>query len=254
MTERVAEWLGTEGCRLEYKTHEAFANVDPSVVTGMGLYVPNAEGVPREIDVFASITREYGPSALGWNRVAHVALICECKYSKGVPWILLCHDKTPGGDLSALPHSHSLDDHVCNVAANNSLHFTMSPPFAHALTAFKADTSGRKDVAYDSLRKISDAAWDYAQRLYPPAHFLFVIPVLVVDGPLLRARFDPKDGGGKFVAEEVEYGRLSWRGSHDFTGVDVVQADHLSTYARVAVDSMRALHDGMAPFVGRRLG
>src|SRR5882724_3394627 len=79
--EKVAEWLGTQGYRLEYLTHKAMD--DAGLGASISDYIENGDGTFREIDVSASKYCYHGDGEV------HFRWIGECKYSEDKPWVML---------------------------------------------------------------------------------------------------------------------------------------------------------------------
>ncbi|MBN1523867.1 MAG: hypothetical protein JW904_05250 [Spirochaetales bacterium] len=80
--EEVSGWLEEQGCKLEYKTYNAFKSAGMNVI--MNHYFESKEGINREIDVVAKVNN------CGEGKDLHlVNVFCECKYSKDKAWILL---------------------------------------------------------------------------------------------------------------------------------------------------------------------
>ena len=81
LEDKVSEWLSQQGYRLEYLTHKDL--MDAGLHSTLGNYVESAEGQSREIDVSAfGEVKNSDPPIL-------VKVLCECKYSKKNPWVLL---------------------------------------------------------------------------------------------------------------------------------------------------------------------
>lgn len=229
LTNKVEEWLGKEGYRLEYITHNALKGVGLRPV--MSNYVESANGLSREIDVTARIT-----SDLEVAKPATVCLMCECKYSVDKPWILL-QSGLPANikcDWGALPKSPDLDKISGDIEKYarflcGSWHFAIEQYFAHNLV--QAFRKNNRDIAFDSLKKIANAAWDYVEtphRLGVNA-YIIAIPSIIVEAPLYCASFDHEKD--QFAVKKVPYGRLSWGGCRNGTLVDIVHARAINEYA-----------------------
>lgn len=225
---KVEAWLGKEGYRLEYLTHKAFT--DAGLTSVIGDYIETTEGKPREIDVTAHETLKSDPTAV-------VRVMCECKYSSAQPWVLMSSDLFGNfwTDWMSLPQSQAIRAYSSIVGeyeaqCAGSWHFDKRQPFAHGLV--QALRKDNHDIAYNALQKIANAAWDYVENPERKGHsvHLVTIPCLVVDAPLLFARFDYK--ADKFIAKSVPYGRISWTGCRGGTVVDVVHVSSLKEYAQ----------------------
>lgn len=229
LTNKVEEWLGCEGYRLEYITHKALNDV--GLTTVMSDYVESANGSLREIDITASLTPD-----LGIAKSTLVRLMCECKYSVDKPWILL-QSGIPANlwcDWLSLPKSpdlHEISEDIEKYARSlsGSWHFAGEQYFAHNLV--QAFRKNNRDIAFDSLKKIANAAWDYVETPHRRGAnaYLIAIPSIIVEAPLYWACFDHEKY--QFVVKEVPYGRLSWGGCRNGTIVDIVHARAINEYA-----------------------
>lgn len=238
LSTKVADWLAKEGYVLEFRTHQAFQRA--GLHATMGHYLDDPAGNQREIDVTVLVegTEPNAPTL--------IRVLCECKYSSDKPWVLLDSGLRANmfADWHSLPQSPNLRakaPHIEEVARwlVDSWHFSLDRTFAHSL--LQVFRSGNRDVAYDSLRKISNAAWDwteYAARSDTTRCFI-AIPTLVVDAPLFSARYAADEG--RFMVNEVSMGRLSWSGCRGGTVVDVVAARALNEYAEALKETCSRL-------------
>lgn len=112
---------------------------------------------------------------------------------------------------------------------SGSWHFASEQYFAHNLV--QAFRKNNRDIAFDSLKKIANAAWDYVETPHRRGAnaYLIAIPSIIVEAPLYWAYFDHEKC--QFVVKEVPYGRLSWGGCRNGTLVDIVHARALNEYA-----------------------
>jgi hypothetical protein len=228
LSTKVADWLAKEGYVLEYRTHQAFGKA--GLKATMGHYLDGPAGNQREIDVTALV------QASDPNVSTIIRILCECKYSSEKPWVLLDSGLRANvfSDWHSLPQSANLRAKAAYIEGFarwlvESWHFSLDRTFAHSLV--QVFRSGNHDVAYDALKKIANAAWDWADH---PARSdanvcLIAIPALVVDAPLFSARYAADEG--RFIVDEVSMGRLSWSGCRGGTVVDVVSARALDEYA-----------------------
>lgn len=238
LSTKVADWLANEGYVLEYRTHQALQRA--GLAATMGHYIEDPAGSQREIDVAALVEDADASSAV------HVRVLCECKYSSDKPWVLLDSGLRANivVDWHSLPQSANLRakaSHVEELARwlVESWHFSLDRTFAHSLV--QVFRKGNRDVAYDSLKKISNAAWDWAER---PARSgatgcFIAIPTLVVDAPLFSAQYAADEAS--FIVNEVSMGRLSWSGCRGGTVVDVVAARALDEYAGAVKETCERL-------------
>jgi len=236
---KVADWLNTQGYPLEYRTYWSFFGKFGGSC-GLGSYIETTDGTAREIDVYAYQTHLELEKGIGF----HLRVICECKYSRDKPWILLYGNLDKSWivtDWMHTPRSRRLyempnlsDARVKGLLQKleKSFHFSQGVHLAHNLVqAFSKP--GEQDSAYNSLRKITHAAWDFlriSEETLKTRIYEMVFPCLVVNGPLMGAWFDPTTGLIK--AQEVKYGRVCWQGCRNGTNVDVVHESALEEYAK----------------------
>ena len=155
MSEKIIGWLEKEGYRLEYMTHKAFR--DAGFTANIGEYFMSAEGKLREIDVTAFIDSHQVDSD---EKVRLVRVMCECKYSKDNPWVMMTTGLTSDffADWISLPKSLYLS--IFNVKVfsqfqdflQTSWHFAEKQIFCTNL--IQALRKNNRDVAFDSLQKI----------------------------------------------------------------------------------------------------
>ncbi len=241
LTNKVEDWLGCEGYRLEYITHKALNDV--GLTTVMSNYVESADGSLREVDITASLMPD--PEM---TKLTSVRLMCECKYSVDKPWILL-QSGIPANlacDWLSLPKSpllHEISEDIEKYARLlfGSWHFDCGQYFAHNLV--QAFRKNNRDIAFDSLRKIANAAWDYVETPHRRGAkaYLIAIPSIIVEAPLYWACFDHEKH--QFVAKEVPYGRLSWGGCRNGTIVDIVHVRAINEYANTIRKTFNILID-----------
>lgn len=242
---KVEQWLDNQGYRLEHVAFHAFKKA--ALLAGLGYFVESGEEKPREIDAYA----HSGVIKLPSNRLLDVRVLCECKYSKDYPWVLMQTDlpRDTRDTWTALPKSSSLQHYNVEIAKHaitlqKAPLFRREAPVAYSLRQARINAKDNRDDAYDSLRKICNAAWDAADlhtllEGQPVNHI--VIPCLVVEAPLLEARFNPERGD--FETSEVTYGRVLWSGCNAGTLVDVVHASALDQYASELDGTFRLLSD-----------
>jgi hypothetical protein len=226
MEERVSEWVGNQGYRLEHVTYKAFKNARLDAV--MSAFLESAEGKSREIDVTAWGTYDDEPISL--------RVVCECKYSTD-PWVLVGCGQQPDYRTKwhAIPQSSSISKFWRFIEPVEKdlvpyWHFFRKTLIAHTIVQAFKDQKDNRDFAYQSLQKIANAAWDWAENdeKQKPTTFSVVIPCIVVDGPLLGATFDYD--AERFRSESIPSGRVLWSGCRNGTAVDIVQAQALDEY------------------------
>lgn len=242
LDERVGKWLAEEGYRVEYTVDKAFRDV--GVKSVMSNYFQTPEGTWREIDVTASMQ-----SQNTYVNPDIVRIMCECKYSKDKPWILMhsgLQSQQPT-DWICTPKSPNLNDKFLDLEStakyfSTSWHYLPKQFVAHNIVQAFRRKNKEKDMAFDALQKIANAAWDYAtgpsQR---GEHHVRIVcfPCLVIDGPLYWTWYDSEHGG--FHLQKAQYGRISWTGARGGTMVDVVQLDHIYDYAMAIKGSLQTM-------------
>ncbi len=233
---KVEKWLNRKGFPLEYKTYAAFAR--RPIQTGLGSYIESKEGKMREIDVFAYETHSSA------QYMAHVRVICECKYSRKKPWVLLYGNREKAdlhGHWLHTPRSKTLEfppqfnDEIRDGLAR-TIHFQEGFQVAHNLTQVLTDSD--QDRAYDALRKVCHAAWDFIEVWEPrftTKCYEMVFPCIVVDAPVYAASYDVKDE--RVNVKQIKFGRVCWQGRPPGTNVDVVHSSALETYAERVSES-----------------
>jgi hypothetical protein len=237
LDEKVRDWLESQGYRLEYEAHRAF--LDAGLSAAMGRYIDSRDGKPREIDVSVDQVAN--------NNGLHV--FCECKYSKAKPWLVMQSGAAPSQSLDWMrtPRFPSAI-HAQAIYQSPSMlptcwHFSEATVPGHTLIqGLKTDN---QDVAYDALKKIANAAWDYVETVGPYIENegletnIVVFPCLIVDGPLFAVQFDSEQG--EFQIIEINIGRIAWSGCRGGTMVDVVNVDALKLYAQEVAKTFKAL-------------
>jgi hypothetical protein len=244
--EKVNDWLAQHGYHLEYKTYKALRKA--GIPALMSTFLGGDEEMPREIDVIGELHEQGGVPAA-------VNVVCECKYSnKGHPWVLLQSESRSSFSIEwhALPQTESVKNlwkftKTCQHDFEQTWHFVRNAAFGHSLV--EALKEGNADVAYGAVQKISHAAWDYTAKPVPRGEFgpkdgtdyRVVIPCIVVDSPLLMAKFNHEKG--EFETTHIPFGRLFWQGVHNGTIIDVVQKDSLAVYAKKLFQTMNRIQE-----------
>lgn len=227
--------MNSQGFRLEYRAFAALWRRFPGHCR-LDDYFVSADGAPCEIDVTAQLSHWQIQRGYGFL----LRVLCECKYSKSKPWVLLYGNSDPSwliSDWLHVPRTAALRDmpKLSEEQAKElqkAFHFSEGIWLAHSIV--QAHTDGEQDRrgrAFDSLRKIAHAAWEFLDTAAAGATKLYgmAFPCLVLDGPLYAASFDPTTE--KVQAREISYGRLCWTGCQNGTTVDVVRADAVEEYA-----------------------
>lgn len=244
LKKQIETWINSEGYPLEYKAYSALKSQIPS--TDLGSYIESSDGVYREIDVCA----QQSHVDLETHRTFLARIICECKFSKKNPWVLLYG--VPGSRMSVVEWTHTPRSkllHSFPTGMSKYLYgelqdisfFSEGGDLAHNLVQANMKKESGRDHAYDSLRKITHSAWDVIERMEAAIGtelYVFVFPCLVVDTPLFAAVWDARSS--KICVREISYGRMCWHGCRSGTNVDVVHAKALDEYAAVVGRSMMA--------------
>src|SRR5581483_1656076 len=76
LEDKVCDWLGKEGYRLEYLAYRAFADV--GLAAALSTFVESEDGKQREIDAIGEFNDDF----------VSIRVVCECKYSH-TPWVVL---------------------------------------------------------------------------------------------------------------------------------------------------------------------
>jgi len=249
--DKVANWLRTEGYRIEFETARAFERVHLSA--RMGVYVGSEPTTRREIDVCA----DHSPWPAGPGTLGKIRIICECKYLRQ-PWVMLYGADACTDPLYFLttPKTKTLKAMGATPRDRDSLrqtfHFRGGLPVAHnVIEAFRRGDD--KDRAYAAMMKLADVSRISADGLdelnvggLGHVHAIF-LPLAVVAGPLLAASYDAdaKD----LNVKEVPWGRVNWAGGRSPMLIDIVRLDHIHEYVAEAAESAVLLGKLMAQFV-----
>lgn len=247
LSNKVNEWINTEGYGLEFRTHSALlAN---GLRSSMGFYVTVDGGPPSEIDVIADKATEFDGKA---GSYAFVRLLCECKYSDSHPWILFSTGNSGFSPLDwiSIPKS---EDMLAFFANRRHLskqffaapYFTARMPIGHNIVpAFRQPKD--RDDAYKALKKVAIAAWHLAESesAKKVRYSSIVIPCIVVDAKMFLATFDASRSC--MTAEPLMFGRVRWQGSGRLTYIDVVSAQSLGPYASMMSQSFNTMYKTMA--------
>lgn len=239
----VDSWVNQQGYPLEYATAHAFETAGYEVLIGSHLppdAQPERERKPeaREVDVRAW----RGPEGLLQDDSLLTVVICECKYSRKKPWLLLYSDMTVGftSSWAALPMTRWLAEasgpwleSMADSFSTNA-HLAGDRSFAHNLVQAHSNEQGGRDAAYKALMKIARLARVFAEDPFPTSQpqvtHAVVVPCLVVDAPLFEGRYEPKNG--RIRVTQTLFGQILWTGAGRRTVVDVVTRTNLEMYVR----------------------
>lgn len=237
LSERVADWLHTEGYPLEFATAAEFRKHGFHVRQGQHVRDKDSS-VPREIDVLADQTHDLGGAFV---RLHHVV---ECKYSHDKPWVVFT--SVAGGISPAACVAQTIG----SKAGEALLWAIAGDPAVHSLSHFavpeRPGFGGRQafakgqDLVYSALQSVTSLSTLVVRR-YAEGHrrasqalaFAAVaFPVVVVDGELFESYLDPQTGD--LVVKEANQLRLHWKGSEAWplhATIDIVRFSALGQFA-----------------------
>lgn len=232
------KWLNEQGYRLEYQASRAME--EAGFEASLGSMLAGSDGVQREVDVLArsrkcELVREQ-PYECAW--VEFAALI-ECKFAKR-PWIMLGDVRHPKAEglLAALPHSRSM--RLGRKAASRSLLQSDLSSFSSmrdslARSVVVSHSPRGDEDAYRTLQKVADLAWAASQS-EPAAKLgrgaIFILPVVIIDGPLFAATYAAEEGRFRIARRRI--GHLLWSAPKlPLTLIDLVEASCLPAYLKL---------------------
>jgi hypothetical protein len=251
-TEYADHWLETHGYPLEYQVAKAMRQA--GYVAWQGLHYKDTEGDrrARDIDVVASLPAPIEAT----GEPAVVEFVIEVKHSHE-PWLVLT-SQTPATPTASSAVRYRLANRLAAQALKGITH---TPPVPSLLTIperhgfnvvqmVKSEEASRPNPAYIALSSVVKAA-QYRVNLFStntsttPA---LAMPLIVVGGSLVRLGYDDE---GERILDEVVWQRITWSGSTVAgpTIVDVVQSDHLGTWARNAFGDAEQLRKGLSEWV-----
>jgi hypothetical protein len=244
LPEKIKAWLRTVGYPLEYATARTLREAGFDARQGRSyMDVTASGGRVREIDVLAPL-REVDPDV-------SVALVAECKYTVGKPWVVLTSDVVlqPADVLEATIASDDVRPLLVGRARIPNVRGV--PPFLEIPTrhgfsvvpAFRAieaeNDAPYRDAAYRAMSQVVGAARNV--WLTEASHsWKLVWPVVVIEGQL----FETQDDGGEEV-REVGRSRIMWHGASAAQPVvvDVVTSGDLQVYAQEAYGALRGIQN-----------
>ncbi|WP_433681213.1 hypothetical protein [Nocardia sp. CA-119907] len=213
---RVSTWLREQGYPLEMRTARDLRL--KGIWTQLGRYYTDIEtGHQRETDVYAR-SNDFGKDS--GDDSTDVCLVIECKSAREKPWVLFTDAqprKVPRtihrSERLAVPNRDWLYRlHRAGVACGPLPLLDGYEPFGYALV--RAFNNGNDDVAYSAMMSVAKAAagvWaDLAAdvELVGVTDRAIVLPVLLIDAPLLRCDLD--DNGQERLTR-IDRGTVEWR-------------------------------------------
>lgn len=238
----VNEWINNQGYPLEFRTARIFKKY--GFYTEQGAHVIDGENA-REIDVIASKVELSG-------LFSSIEYVIECKYIKDKPWIIF--DSEDYTFLEIFNFTYALATNLSKAifreinttyAYSNSKMFEQ--PSGFTISAMKSQ--GGQDNSYSSIQSVCNnsllqlAKHERSQnRNGFPTAATMVIPLIVVDGFLYRARYDASSN--KMQASEIQSARILWNGSNKASMpilVEVVNINYLEAYINERVEEINFL-------------
>tara|TARA_R110002167_G_scaffold46190_1_gene138071 strand:- start:397 stop:1296 length:900 start_codon:yes stop_codon:yes gene_type:complete len=232
LQKRVLAWLETEGFPTEFRTTMAFRAAGFHARQGVHY---RADGTPREIDVVADRTLREDEL---WVRCKFVV---ECKWASK-PWVIFT-DK-----YSRIAPAACVSQTMGSNAGSALLWLTAGSSEVQKLKMFATPGmpgfGGRQafsrgdDQFYKAMAGVTTAAStlaaSYDEHRKPgeaPKHAVCVFPVVVVEGALFQAFYNPD--GGEMKVEPTNHVRCHWKGSPTWkwhATVDIVTLEGLPKY------------------------
>lgn len=232
---KVRSWLAGTGFPLEYAAARTLERVGFEVDTGR-LYRAE-DGTTREVDLVGRPPPSPGDPTDLW-------LVVECKYAR-TAWVVLTRESKVGAvDLLAWTVATDLARDVLVSRARRAKggipRWLLNTPPRHG-SAIVAMPHGKGDAAdrnppHDALLQVGSAARGLVAEAPGPSAVAW--PLIVVRGPLYQAVLQED---GSLEPEPIHWQRVIWGG---VTGqplvIDVTREAYLETYARGALEGLRA--------------
>lgn len=225
--------MNDEGYPLEYFVAHSFLRHGFQI--SQGDYTHDGISERREVDVAAYRTRKAGG---GFVRLYNIV---ECKWTRDKPWVVMTsptHRMTSSAIIAQALASRGGNAAMWVNSGNTALKglklFESPSP---AGFGGRQSLSKGQDKFYDSLRSVTSVSIATANQYNPQILFEFpeactvVFPMVVIDGDLFEARYDPE--ADKLDVEPVAHSRCHWRGSDHspfWTTVDIVTKEGLEDF------------------------
>lgn len=199
MHDEVKKWLKEQGYPLEMRVASLFRRYGFNVVQSTYVYDSNSEKF-REIDVLANKSI----SSLCGN--VEFTVVVECKApQKGRPWLLFVADSedpslTPDlfwlNQYLTVPMDGEQPARILNLRELSKLD-TFATPSKWSYGVTESLTSGN-DRAYSAVSAVTSASMSLTEKAKSKTShgyriFEIIIPLIVVDAPLLEATLDKNE-------------------------------------------------------------
>lgn len=241
LEQNVREWLETEGYPLEIKVAREFR--DRGFRVQQSEYYKNREGVFRETDVLAARSTLWDDPQM--TTLFEMEAVVECKGFPSRPWVIFsaplakntpAHQRdvrigTPRGiQLMSIALMGSELAELEYFKPRERAAYSVVPAFKGNDDAFKA-VSGIADAAYARAVHWGEQDLEDVVDL-----FGVYFPVVVINAPLFECF---EDAGGLQLVERTHV-PLHWRKTffqeHEFTVIDIVTEQGLTTYVQHMVE------------------
>jgi len=264
ITEKVRDWLKSQGYPLEMSVARAFRRVDANVQQS-SYYLDPETDKSREIDVRAKWYRFHETM---WGQIdLQVFFLIACKSQQKNPWILFSSEpkkKNAFVRLPASPHGRMLLDWFR--ADKTKSIIDISDHVSYGIT--QAFTSG-KDLPYEAVMSAAKAAVAeivYHNRLHElykdkfdkdfeiSLDSVIAIPIVVTDAPLFDCYLTEDDS---LILDKIESGILEWHyllddnASHFGTPVYICSDQSLDDLANYAKNLESQLYEFLPTFLNK---
>lgn len=213
LTNRVAKWLREQGYPLEMRTAREFQA--KGVSASPSWYYADVEtGQQRETDVYARVRRgKYGEAGC-----VDVSLTIECKSPRDKPWVLFTGGATGMARTARRVQRFASPDRAWlrEVASIDDLPLPLLDGYEPHGYALARAFGGNEDASFGAMMSAAKAAAGIRQwhlragggRAVSELMRSVVLPVLVVDAPLLRCELD-EDGNERL--SQIDRGTVLWK-------------------------------------------
>jgi hypothetical protein len=217
LIEKVKSWLDKQGYPLEFRTASAFSAAGIPAEQGFYVRETNASAA-REVDVVAGIRRNLGGVS------CHIDILVECKWSGDKPWVVFTNPRTIMAPSACIAQTigSSLGQAVMYCLAGN----VQIQAFDTFASRERNGFGGRRafsgenelDLFHSTVQGIVSKTLMYVKRHdekgkpdQMPTVCRIAFPMIVIDGELFEAYFDP--GENDLRLKSAESIRLHWRGA-----------------------------------------
>jgi hypothetical protein len=254
--QEVSNWLAHEGYPLEFRVAHRFREAGFRVLQGM--HIPDVDsGKAREIDVIGLKSLEMGETTF------YFVCLIECKWSKSKPWVLFSSSEKDRGGCSLIAETIASDlgEVVVHIlAADQQLQEdrffeSMQTTSYGGRVAFTKENNS--DLFYSTVQSVISKAMLIAKADDPKSiedsmteFGSIVFPVVVVDGELFEASYNPETDNVNL--EKREHMRLRWsaRGSADHA-VNIVGFEFLERFIRTLAQTADTVLEKSKPIIGQ---